>query len=128
MEIIKEIKEYCDKDKEGFVIVTDKQKIKILIDSYQSCCEQWGYITSEDDFEDYIGSELLEISLTDDALQSTILKLAADGVSSEYTDCMFINVNTSKGLLQFTLYNSHNGYYSHRATIRSTQLTADTHL
>ncbi len=128
MEIIKEIKEYCDKDEEGFVIVTNKQEIEILIDSYQACCEKWGYITSEDDFEDYIGSELLEISLADDALQSTILKLAADGVSSEYTDCMFINVNTSKGLLQFTLYNSHNGYYFHRATIRSTQLTADTHL
>lgn len=128
MEIIKEIKEYCDSTYDGYIITTNKQEIKILIDSGQSCCEQWGYITSEDVFEDYIGSELLEISLTDDALQSTTLKLTADGLSEEYTSCMFINVNTSKGLLQFTLYNSHNGYYSHRAMIRSTQLTVDTHL
>lgn len=128
MEIIKEIKEYCANNKEGFIIVTDQQEIKFLIDSGQSCCEQWGYITSEDDFKEYIESELLGITLTDDALQSTTLKLTADGLSEEYTSCMFINVNTSKGLLQFTLYNSHNGYYSHSATIQSNQLTVDTHL
>ena len=28
---------------------------------------------------------------------------------------MFVNINTSNGLLQFAAYNNHNGYYGHNA-------------
>lgn len=34
-------------------------------------------------------------------------------------EAMFINFETSKGTLQFTLYNSHNGYYGHTAKVIS---------
>lgn len=127
MEIIKEINEYSDSTYDGFVIITNKQEIKILICNLQDCCEQWGYVTSEDSFEDYIGAELLELALTDDALQSTIHELEKD-VSIDYANCMFINANTSKGLLQFALYNSHNGYYGHTVSITSNQLSYNTFL
>jgi len=41
------------------------------------------------------------------------------GVDVDYDDddkatsTMFINIDTSEGLLQFAAYNSHNGYYGH---------------
>ena len=37
-------------------------------------------------------------------------------------DCMFVNVNTTEGLIQFTAYNCHNGYYGHDAVLISKQL------
>jgi hypothetical protein len=32
---------------------------------------------------------------------------------------MFINVETTKGLLQFVAYNEHNGYYGHEVKLVS---------
>jgi hypothetical protein len=41
---------------------------------------------------------------------------------------MFVNIDTSRGRLQFVAYNAHNGYYSHEATVSSKQLHYDTSL
>ena len=35
---------------------------------------------------------------------------------------MFVNITTSKGVLQFVAYNEHNGYYGHSACVISKQL------
>ena len=103
----------------GYKIQTNKQEILLLIYDVQQCCESYGYLDTVDDKEDFIGSELNEIYLTDTKLESNDLI----DIDDEYTNIQFINLNTSKGLFQFTLYNSHNGYYGHDIRIISKELT-----
>jgi len=130
-EIILRINEDCsfkkDKDDgndyEGFIITTDKQDIKIGISRDQCCCETFGYFASEDDFSDFIGAEIIDITLTDTELKTDLCK--KNDVETEYMDegeLMFVNINTNKGTLQFVAYNMHNGYYGHNAIVISEQL------
>ena len=49
----------------------------------------------------------------------------------EYLDsggAMFVNLETSEGLLQFVAYNAHNGYYGHEAVLVSKQLNHEERL
>lgn len=110
--------------KEGILIETDKQEIRLGIEDGQSCCENSGYFTSEDDFKEFIGAELLDIRLTDTLLKS--VEGHPDG-TDEYFEggLMFVDLITSKGVLQFVAYNEHNGYYGHEACVISTQLKHD---
>ena len=105
----------------GYIISTDQQVIKFGIGAYQACCEDWGYFSSEDDFKDFIGADLLEIETVSTALNVEAFKTEAVDIDS----CMFVNFKTSKGLLQFAVYNEHNGYYGHEVKLISNQLTLD---
>jgi hypothetical protein len=98
---------------DGFVITfEDDKQIKMGISNGQSCCEQFGYLMSQDDFSDFIGAGLLNIEGVDSD------KASIDLGRSLYTgNAMFINVYTTAGLLQFVAYNEHNGYYSHEAVV-----------
>jgi hypothetical protein len=116
MEKILKIEEVVLGCESGFEITTDKQVIKLLIDNYQSCCENWGYFMSEDILEFYIGAEIIDISLTDTALNTEKLTDVYEG------GIMFVNILTTKGMLQFVAYNEHNGYYGHEARVISEQL------
>lgn len=104
---------------DGYIISTDKQIIKIGVQDGQSCCENYGYFMSEDNVSDFEGSELLSLEITD-----TQLKPCEDFNANDMYegDVMFVNINTSKGLLQFVAYNEHNGYYGHEAVVLSEQL------
>lgn len=102
---------------EGYVVTTDKQVIRMGIDGDPQCCEVWGHFASEDDFDQFIGAELLRINLVDQALRVYELK------ESEYACLMFVNLETDRGVLQFVVYNDHNGYYSHQAFVESEQLS-----
>ena len=109
----------------GYLIKTNTQEISIVIDNGQSCCEVWGYLTSEDDFKDFIGAELLSVEVVDDGYKSekiTLPEYVSEG------ECIFVNVQTSEGTLQFVLYNSHNGYYGHKVSIYSNQIKYDSYL
>lgn len=102
----------------GYRIQTNKNEYKFLICDEQDCCERWGYLSSDDDLQSYIGAKLLDISVVDKGLKITNLKLLKKiGNTDDYDDrgesTMFINLETSEGLLQFVAYNSHNGYYGH---------------
>lgn len=104
----------------GFQIITDQQTIKIGISNSQSCCGHWGYLITNDDFNDFIEAELLNIVLVDTALN---IKKVEDTVESlDGGDIMFVNLETSKGIFQIVAYNSHNGYYGHEAVVVSKQL------
>tara|TARA_R110002050_G_scaffold1019_4_gene6954 strand:+ start:91 stop:495 length:405 start_codon:yes stop_codon:yes gene_type:complete len=134
MERILEIKEIEDdtisgfvittntQDINGFVITTDTQDIKLYIDNDQQCCENWGYLMSQDDFKEFIGAEVLDIKVVNTALSTVEVPEMYEG------DMMFINIETSEGTLQFTAYNEHNGYYSHSAGVISKQLTVREYL
>ncbi|MGG3456940.1 hypothetical protein ABES01_23515 [Paenibacillus rhizolycopersici] len=123
-EIIQKIEEITEKHRysvmAGYAIHTDKQVIKLLIDDESQCCESWGYFLSEENLESFIGAELIGISLTDTALNSHTVDVEE---IDEEASIMFVNIETSAGLLQFTAYNAHNGYYGHDARVISHQLT-----
>jgi hypothetical protein len=104
---------------DGYQIITDQQTIQIGISDSQCCCENFGCIITNDETKEFIGAELLGISITDTALNNKRIE------EIEYLDCggaMFVNLETSEGLLQFVAYNSHNGYYGHDAVLISKQL------
>jgi hypothetical protein len=108
-----------DSEMDGFKITTDKQEILIGIQNEQNCCEDWGFFLSEDCLNYFIGSELLDIELVDDCWNVEKLKGKYGDKEDNY---MFVNFITSQGVLQFTAYNNHNGYYGHYAVIKSHQL------
>lgn len=96
---------------DGYKITTTKNTYLILIDNGQCCCESWGYICSEDNINSFNGSEVIEVRLTDKALNTHMIE------KSDYYEegggIQFIDFVTDKGTLQFAVYNSHNGYYGH---------------
>lgn len=101
----------------GYVVETDKHKYFVLIDDHQDCCENWGYMCSEDDTSYFIGANLKEIKTTDQALNvKKIEEIAPYGFDGG--DIQFVTFNTSKGAFQLSVYNSHNGYYGHGISIR----------
>lgn len=107
---------------DGYKVITDKQEIVLLIANYQSCCEDWGYFFCNDNPQDFIGANLLNVTLTDTALNEAFL--TTRGLYEIYGGgLMFVNLETDKGTLQFVAYNEHNGYYGHAAVVKSTQLT-----
>lgn len=130
-EKILEIREVMDVEDEkerwsgydGYEIMTDRQSIKILIGNGQCCCENWGYLSSEDDFKDFIGAELLKITETNTALITKDLPEYFDE-----GDIIFVNLETSNGTLQFAVYNVQNGYYGHSVKIISDSLNIDSSL
>ena len=107
---------------DGYQIITDQQTIQIGISDEQCCCENFGSIITYDETKEFIGAELIGISITDTALNNKKIE------ELEYLDCggaMFVNFETSEGLLQFVAYNSHNGYYGHEAVLVSKQLNCE---
>lgn len=136
-EIIQDIEETTfkvtldwEQEYEGFVITTNKQKIQLGISSGQSCCETYGYFMSHDDLSEYIDSKLIDINITDTALQThEMYDTLTDSEGFTYEGgVMFVNIDTDKGRLQFVAYNQHNGYYSHNALVKSTQLNHEDQL
>jgi len=104
---------------DGFQIITDLQTIQIGISNSQSCCESFGCIITNDETKEFIGAELKSLAIVDIALNNKKIE------ELEYLDsggAMFVNLETSEGLLQFVAYNAHNGYYGHEAVLVSKQL------
>lgn len=95
---------------DGYCIETDSRKLYFVINNGQDCCENWGYLSSEDDFGSFIGSELKNVYVTDTKLGTIVSNMKED---LDAGSAMFINVETTRGLLQFAAYNEHNGYYGH---------------
>jgi hypothetical protein len=91
---------------EGLIIETDKGSIKIVISDDQSCCEQWGalFFETPDDISQFIGAEILQIE---------DINIKRDEFIDNETQ---LRITTDKGVIQYAIYNDHNGYYSH-ATI-----------
>lgn len=125
MEIIKNIVKVDDAYL-GYEIHTDQQVITVFISNSSGCCENWGFLTTEDTISEFIGSELLSLEVIDMDYKSH--PLTKDGEwYLEYEDVFcFVDVNTSQGKLQFAIYNMHNGYYGHSVEIKSNQLNYST--
>lgn len=127
-EIILAIEEYGDESYFGYEIHTNKQVIKLLMYANTQCCEVFDCFLSEDNFDQFIGAELNDIYLTDTGLNTIELELE-ELLEGEYdADVVFVNIDTSEGLLQFVAYNSHNGYYGHDVIIKSNQLMCEEYI
>lgn len=97
---------------DGYKVKTSEHEYLILIDNAQNCCESWGYFASEDDFDSFIGKNLNSIELTDLALNNK--KVEESGYYDDYGGIQFVNFKFNDGsVLQFAVYNAHNGYYGH---------------
>jgi hypothetical protein len=121
MEKIIHIEEFHEdkEDKEGFRIITDKQSIEIGIGAKDDCCASHGYFWTPDNIKEWEGAELKDIKIVDIGLNKKKLEEIGD---LDGGDVMFIDFETNKGVLQFTAYNSHNGYYGNIAYLKSQQL------
>lgn len=103
----------------GYQVITNKQTIKVGISDGQCCCEDYGYLITNDNTEDFIGANLLGVSIVDTALNNKKLEPIEH---LEEGGAMFVNFETSNGVLQLVAYNAHNGYYGHDAVLISKQL------
>lgn len=116
-EIIQKVNEAEWKHEEyeysGYEVVTNLHTYRFGIEDYTQCCESWGYITSEDEFDRFIGKELVEVDTTDKySVTKSMLREENGGVELE--ELVFVTFKLSDGdVLQFAVYNQHNGYYGH---------------
>lgn len=94
----------------GYLITLSNGFISLMIDNESNCCESWGAMMTNDNLEDFIGASFLELTET-----------TSDDISppDEFTEkhTVFVDIKTSRGTLQFTAYNQHNGYYGHNVEI-----------
>lgn len=111
---------------DGYLVITDKQTIKIGMNMNQGCCERPGYFWSVEDVSEFVGAELQSIEIVDKELNKE--RLDKEIHNSYEGGVMFVNFNTDKGILQFTAYNEQNGYYGHDAIVISEQLTKEERL
>lgn len=97
---------------DGYDVKTNLHGFLILISNGQCCCESWGYMVSEDNTDDFIGKTLVDVELTDKALNTQ--KVEESDYYEDHGGIQFVNFKFSDGsLLQFSVYNAHNGYYGH---------------
>ena len=105
--------DYYDYDKDGNMIglkiETDKGDIKLLISNSSQCCEDWGclFFETADDVDRFIGAKILDIKSVE------IDGISASGYNLDSGSETQLKITTNKGVLQYAVYNSHNGYYSH---------------
>jgi hypothetical protein len=96
----------------GLIIETTKGTIKIGISDNQSCCERYGseFLETPDDINKFIGSEILSISDTNKSYLECNKNTEAEETQ--------LKIKTNKGVLQYAVYNDHNGYYSHATFVQ----------
>lgn len=97
-------------EKDGYLVETDKHTWHLLIDNGQSCCESWGYLWSDDDLSRYIEKELLKVKVTDVALNTKMIEKEKEIYEGAIK---FVDFIFKDDVLQFAVYNNHNGYYGH---------------
>lgn len=98
---------------DGYKITTSEHEYNILIANGQYCFESWGYFSSDDDFDGFIGNGLVDVELTDKALNNIKVEESGYYIGDD-GGIQFVNFKMDNGsVLQFAVYNSHNGYYGH---------------
>lgn len=95
----------------AIITLSDDSQIKFGIRSYQDCCENWGYLHSPDDVQEVVGGRFLSLEEVDNLSPAAKEALECEGVHDDSFQAM--RLVTSKGTVDFVVYNEHNGYYSH---------------
>ena len=97
----------------GLQIETDKGDITLLIEEGQQCCEGYDslFLETPDNLGKFIGAKIIKIE--DVCVTSAFDSLdweVEDGEGAYETQ---LKITTTKGVLQYAVYNAHNGYYCH---------------
>ena len=101
---------YGGRSMDGYEVTCANHRVLVLIDNGQSCCESWGYMSSEDNLSQFVGATLRDIKLTDTGCNT---KMIEEEKSIYEGGIQFVDFITSKGDFQLAVYNAHNGYYGH---------------
>ena len=117
----------------GYTIRTDTDEICLLIEEGQLCCEETGYLWSEEDPSCFVGATLTKVTLTNTSLNTQRFPqpenpepeiiFGRPEIFGERTNTVFVNLHTDRGTLQFVAYNTHTGAYGHTVWIQCRQLT-----
>lgn len=86
----------------GYSIQTDKQVIKFIIDNERCTYENYGYFSSEDYVQEFIGAHLFDIKLTDTMRNvEKMSELAEEDVDNKWIkrNTMLIDLETDNGFL-----------------------------
>lgn len=103
------------------IILSDGTEILFGIENVQNCCERWDYLHSHDNVQDFVGAEFLgleEKNTWPEFIKDEYAENALKDSGWNEVGFQAIDIRTSKGLLQFVVYNEHNGYYSHAAILK----------
>ena len=96
---------------DGIKIETEDEEIYFVIDNYQLCCENWGkYLYTSEDVKEYIDADYLGY---DTGTSNAVMECLKKKYIYYPSDVCFLNIHTSNGDIDYAVYNSHNGYYSH---------------
>lgn len=122
------VDDYFQVDRDDFVgvriVLEDNSEIRFGIANYPQCCEDFGFIEASefDDYDKFIGAKVLEVACIRDpkAHFKEIVDLEKDK-GFMCLDTEFINIKTTKGVMNFAVYNYHNGYYGHDVVAFYTQ-------
>jgi len=89
--------------------------IYLLIENGQACSEEYGYISTNDNLQEFVGATILKIELSNEIelIDLTEIKKLSGLVKDEFY-AEFITIYTSKGSFQLAVYNAHNGFYGHQ--------------
>lgn len=99
---------------EGVTIgLDDATSYHFGIYNQSSCCEDWGFLSTEDDLAKFVGAEFISL----ERVTTEELPRSEDDYYSDDGGTVFVNVETSVGQIQFTAYNHHNGYYGHSVVL-----------
>jgi hypothetical protein len=107
---------------EGLHIQTDKGSIILAIDMEGQCCEAFGalFLETPDNTSHFIGATILNI--TDLEVDNTETHYSEEANETQ------LQITTTKGVLQYAVYNSHNGYYSHATFLQVIDYTENGYL
>jgi hypothetical protein len=91
----------------------DPSKVIVMVgvDNNSQCCEKWGYLSSDDNLDYYTDAIVTDVRIVDRAYNSkTVVDVDEGGI-------VFVDIYTTKGMLQLSVYNANNGYYGHDAIV-----------
>lgn len=111
----------CAYGYDGYCVTTDEGTVLVGISNDQHCCEGWGWMASDDDIARFVGADLLGVAVVGQESRRCLRIVDSLGLGEGDEWCetyaMFVDFMTSVGKFQVAVYNSHNGYYGHRAVL-----------
>jgi hypothetical protein len=113
--IVNSITEFLIEGFEGWCVNTNKGVIYLTIDATKRGYEYFGYAIEckgQGDFNFYKGASIMRVEQD--------VSEYADFQGDEYSLGGYTNLNivTSKGIIDFWIYNIHDGFYEHRVKIK----------
>lgn len=94
----------------GYEIRMDnpEKDIIIKISNQQICCENFGVLCRTQNINEYVGANYENIII--------------ENSRESYSEIVTAKIHTSKGIIEITLYNDHNGYYPHDYSVQSEKM------